>query len=44
MGLQHATTFVNYVYTFELGYNIMKGIFCVVINECRYNRGEQGYG
>jgi uncharacterized protein YraI len=28
--------------TVELGYNVMKGteyVFCVIINECRYNRG-----
>jgi hypothetical protein len=36
--MRPAVTFVNYVYTVELGYNVMEGtVFCVVINECCYN-------
>ena len=27
------------IHSVDLGYNVTKGIFCVVINECRYNRG-----
>ena len=44
MGIQIAVIFVNSVNTFELGYIVMKGIFCVVINECRFNRGILCYG
>ena len=25
---------------FEIGYKVIKGIFCGVIKECRYKRGE----
>jgi hypothetical protein len=47
--LKHRTTLkfrkhtLIYNYRVELRY-VMKWIYCVVINECRYNRGVKYYG